>query len=724
MYLKTYCNASVFWGEDGSGIQMNLPASSGLPDAPATRMVSPVKWRYYWNVCTASYSGAYWDWGRWQYEIDLMALNGVNLPLAFTGQEFVWQALYATIGLTQEEMDAYFSGSAFFAWQRMGNIQGWGGPLTSTFVNAQHQLQLQILNATRGFGMMGVLPGFSGHVPAALKRVYPDANLTYSAPWGGFNSTYTADALLEPTDPLFQILGSQFYKILVSTYGTDGFYNADTYNEMNPSSGDLQFLAASNKAVYSAMTAQDPSATFVMQAWLFHSGFWTPDRVQAYLSGVPSGDAMLILDLNTDAGPLWQQYDSYYGKQWAWCMLHNYGGRRALYGNLTRIANGPVEDIMQSPSMVATGLTPEAIENNPVVYELMFEMGWRSEAPVVSDWVSAYVTRRYGRWSPMAQAAWALLLDGVYNQPNPDTSEFTQEPTVGLTSSRNANATAVTMSWRLLVSAGVSGEVDVTVGPYRQDVVDFGRQHLSNLFSDVHTMNMLAFQKFQFFNYNSSVEVGATSTFLLGLLQDLDSLLATDPNFLLGKWQSKARSFGSTAEELSNLEFNARNQLTLWGYSGALSDYAAKHWSGLVGDYYLGRWQLLLSRLTSAVTAGTPMDFPQYLTDVFAFETAWGKDNKTYPSAPVGDTMAVASSLLNKYASEPASPQPTYTMHPNSDAPCTGCDILQAWSLDVATLMVLCNADPTCVGFTSTGFVKNSTATISPYPGANLYTKN
>ena len=55
-------------------------------------------------------------------------------------------------------------------------------------------------------------------------------------------------------------------------------------------------------------------------------------------------------------------------------MLHNYGGRRALYGNLTRIANGPVEDIMQSPSMVATGLTPEAIENNPVVYELMFEV--------------------------------------------------------------------------------------------------------------------------------------------------------------------------------------------------------------------------------------------------------------------------------------------------------------------------------------------------------------
>ena len=45
-----------------------------------------VKFRYYFNVCTVSYSAAVWDWTRWQYEIDLMALNGINLPLAFTGQ--------------------------------------------------------------------------------------------------------------------------------------------------------------------------------------------------------------------------------------------------------------------------------------------------------------------------------------------------------------------------------------------------------------------------------------------------------------------------------------------------------------------------------------------------------------------------------------------------------------------------------------------------------------
>jgi len=49
------------------------------------------RFRYYQNVCTFSYSSVWWDWPRWEREIDWMALNGINLPLAFTGQEAVWQ---------------------------------------------------------------------------------------------------------------------------------------------------------------------------------------------------------------------------------------------------------------------------------------------------------------------------------------------------------------------------------------------------------------------------------------------------------------------------------------------------------------------------------------------------------------------------------------------------------------------------------------------------------
>ena len=37
---------------------------------------------------------AWWDWKRWEKEIDWMALQGINLPLAFTGQEAIWQKVF------------------------------------------------------------------------------------------------------------------------------------------------------------------------------------------------------------------------------------------------------------------------------------------------------------------------------------------------------------------------------------------------------------------------------------------------------------------------------------------------------------------------------------------------------------------------------------------------------------------------------------------------------
>ena len=73
-------------------------------------------------------------------------MNGINLPLAFTGQEVIWQRVYLGLGLTQQDIDEHFSGPAFFAWyktstililcadgnclldikrQRMGNLRGW-----------------------------------------------------------------------------------------------------------------------------------------------------------------------------------------------------------------------------------------------------------------------------------------------------------------------------------------------------------------------------------------------------------------------------------------------------------------------------------------------------------------------------------------------------------------------------------------------------------------------
>ena len=55
---------------------------------------------------------------------------------------------------------------------------------------------------------------------------------------------------------------------------------------------------------------------------------------------------------------------------------------------------------------------------------------------------------------------------------------------------------------------------------------------------------------------------------LLVLFDDMEMLLGSDVHFLLGPWLQDSRTHGHTTEEKDLMEYNARNQITLWGPNG------------------------------------------------------------------------------------------------------------------------------------------------------------
>ena len=63
------------------------------------------------------------------------------------------------------------------------------------------------------------------------------------------------------------------------------------------------------------------------------------------------------------------------------------------------------------------------------------------------------------------------------------------------------------------------------------------------------------------------------SLVFLDLLEDLDRILATNKNFLLGPWLESAKALATNQQERKLYEFNARNQITLWGPDGQILDY-------------------------------------------------------------------------------------------------------------------------------------------------------
>ena len=200
-YLKYFAHCSITW----KGNNLNLP--NPLPAVKEkVQKESPYKCRYYLNYCTFNYTMSWWNWERWQKEVDWMALNGINMPLAITGQEAVWNKVYRSMGLSQDELNNFFSGPAYFSWFWMGNLDAWGGPLPQSWMASHEALQKKILQSERALGMTPVLPAFTGHVPSALKAKFPAAKFKTTNWNGKFGDVY----LLDPSDPLFITIGKKF----------------------------------------------------------------------------------------------------------------------------------------------------------------------------------------------------------------------------------------------------------------------------------------------------------------------------------------------------------------------------------------------------------------------------------------------------------------------------------------------------------------------------------
>ncbi|TAM99375.1 MAG: alpha-N-acetylglucosaminidase, partial [Chitinophagaceae bacterium] len=104
-YLYHFCHCSITW----NGVNLNVP--DPLPVVKKKiHHVSPYKYRYYLNYCTFNYTMAWWDWAQWQKQIDWMALNGINMPLAVTGETAIWEKVYEKLGFSRDELKNFFSG--------------------------------------------------------------------------------------------------------------------------------------------------------------------------------------------------------------------------------------------------------------------------------------------------------------------------------------------------------------------------------------------------------------------------------------------------------------------------------------------------------------------------------------------------------------------------------------------------------------------------------------
>ena len=664
----------------------NLP----LPTVEETH-ASDAKYRYYLNTCAFGYSMTSWTWTRWQQEIDWMALHGINMPLQLVGMEEVWRKFLTMedengnrkYGYDDESAKAFVAGPAFIAWWAMNNLEGWGGTGSGTksggtwagaggvqddaWYVRQTELAGKIVEAQRALGMQPVLPGWSGMVPTnfASKSGY-----TTRGNGGNWAGDFVRPLLLSVSNAKYAEIAADYYACLKEVMGESQYYSMDPFHE-GGGAGTMEDY----EALYAAMEAAKPGSQWVIQQWQ-----WSATQKYS-LTAVPAG-RLVVLDLFSDGSPAFDNYNGYAPQDAVFCAIPNFGGRSGLMGRLQNLTNNYFKFKGKYASIKGIGTAPEAIEQTPVTYDLIFQLPWMNGVkPDVAKWVDNYAVARYGQDNAVVKEAWSLLRQGPLNYgadgiQGPVEDVWAARPNLDANKASSWGKTLkdaghiytparrqmlIDAVYKLLSQQEALGMASGSVyeSNYNYDLVEFGGGVMADYAYDL----LLGIKEAR--NAGNTALYESRRDAFLQLILDVDAFKGTNLNFRLGKWTQEARDAageveGATTATPDWYEYNnARTIVSTWSSPNTnLNDYSYRSWQGLMKDLYYPRWRNYFDNNCTAAEYGFfewnwAHGMKHYVgqTAVSDEPLAKGEAGHTdsYTREPEGNTVEKAKEILGKY---------------------------------------------------------------------------
>jgi len=663
-YLKYFCNVSI----TQVGNQVKMPAAV-VPVGTKLHKECKVPVRYAYNYCTMSYSMPFWGEDEWRKELDWLALNGVNLVLDITAQEEVWREFLGALGYSHQEIKDYIAGPAFYAWAYMANLSGYGGPVHDSWFTRRTELARKNQLIMRKLGMQPVLQGYSGMVPTDVASVAKgeyalgSGDVIAQGNWCSFQRPY----MLRTTTEAYKKYAALFYRCQENVYGkVSDYYATDPFHEGGNTGG--MDTADVSRYTLEAMMKYNPEAVWIIQSW-------QGNPTNGLLSGLEGNRShALILDLYAEKTPHWNETNpnSYGGGDFAgtpfvYCMLNNFGGRMGLHGHMDNLVKGVVEAANTSSVMKGIGITPEGSQNNPVLYDLLFETVWSDDAsrPLekidTAEWLKKYVTRRYGAESENAYQAMRILENTVYKASLNMLGQGAPESYIN---ARPATSIGAASTWGNAVISYDMAELERAAGlllkdydklaasdAYLYDVADILKQVLSNTAQSYHAAMVSAL------NARDLEKFTETSDKFLALIDKVEEVLGTRKEFLLGTWVGQAKALAKDTDDFTAdlYEFNAKSLVTTWGAypqceSGGLKDYSNRQWAGLTKDFYKQRWSMWIAQKKAELSGESAGSI-----NWFAFEWAWARANTEYTAEASGRNLkALGKEILKNYTSADA----------------------------------------------------------------------
>lgn len=617
-------------------------ATTDLPSVttPIT-MTAQYPVRYALNENTDGYTSPYWPWSRWEHEIDIYALSGINAMLVERGTDMVLYRTLQKFGYSESEIRHWLTEPAHQNWQLMGNMCCFDEPISKELLSKRLKSAQKIVARLRELGITPVLPGFYGIVPDDFGHRNAGAHVIAQGTWNGF----TRPAWLDPGNPVFSRVAEEFFRTQKELFGTSTLYDMEAFQEGGTTGGVSMQVAG--PAIQNAMLKARKDASWLMMNWF--------DSPSPELLKYLDRSHILIVDLEQNTRAKLDRKADYQGAPFLYGGLWDFGGRMTLGGQAHDIVTQIPQMAKINPGLRGTAIFPEGMDNNPYLFDLFTEMAWRDRTPDLESWTADYVTRRYGMADQHALNAWNILYRtayGVRADPSVDFDQsssaieslFDAQPSFSADQASTAGPQKVrydpalfrtSLSELLQVSPRIR-----TLPTYQYDLVDVARQCLSN-----ESRRLLPLLKTAYDQKNLDRFV-MLSNHWLQLMEIQDRLLNTNAFFMVGPWLAWPQAWAASQGEAQQLNYDARSILTNWGdrtasQQGGLHDYANKEWAGITHDYYRKRWQLFFDTHITALKNGqdpAPIDW-------YMIGEQWNHETNSYSTTPSGNAWDIASEI-------------------------------------------------------------------------------
>jgi alpha-N-acetylglucosaminidase len=599
-FLKYYCHVQI----SQAGKPAYLPSSMPVLKEKVHR-ISPYKYRYYLNYCTFNYTMAFWDWEQWEKELDWMALNGINLALSVAGTEAVWQNTLRHFNFKENEILDFIPGPAFQAWWLMGNLEGYGGPVSQKYIDKRTTLQKKIVERMHELGIQPVFQGFYGMVPNLLKTKYPNAAIYSTGDW----SSFRRPDFLSPLDTLYDSMANIYYHEYEKLYGKADFFGGDPFHE-GGNTENIDITRSASK-IQETMQKNFRGSTWVLQAW-------QENPSGRLLAGLDKSHT-LILNLGNES--IWaktkfeQSFNSIY------CDVNNFGANTVPYGNIEGVTSELFHELFSTvkDNLFGIGLMPEGNRLDPFTFDYFFELAWHTQAPELREWVAVYPEIRYGKFNRNSSDAWQIFINTIYNSDGSSQPVFCARPSLSAdrvvtwgTSKLFYSSTELLKGCQLLLQSAndLSGS-----DTYLYDLVDFTHLCVSHAGLAVYNAMVKAFHQRDLQSFKKY------SNQYINLIKIQNRLMASRREFSLTEWVESARKQATSPAEQNLFIRNGLDLITLWGDSSEkdlLHDYSYREWSGMLDGFYLPRWLMFIEYLEKDLQNKQP---PR--VDFYTWEKRW-----------------------------------------------------------------------------------------------------